>query len=133
MKLLLTRTYQDTNTLGQIDVISDRGDVVETYYTLELPWKNNEKQVSCIPVGIYPVVKHVSPKFGKCFWLQDVPNRSEILIHPANYTSELKGCIAVGMDHDDINKDGELDVTKSLKAFGEILKYNITEIKIVEI
>lgn len=133
MKLLLTRTYKGSNTLGQIDVISDHGEVVETYYTLELPDKNNERRVSCIPKGIYKLKKHVSPKFGKCFWLQDVPNRSEILIHPANYTRQLLGCIAVGMDHKDINKDGELDVTSSRKAMAELLKFNIEEIEIIEI
>ena len=133
MKLLLTRTFQDTNTLGQLDVISDKGDIIETYYTLELPWKNNERRVSCIPVGIYKLKKRVSPKFGKCFWLQDVPNRDWILIHPANYTRQLLGCIAVGMDHKDIDKDGELDLTSSRKAMGELLKYNLTEIEIIEI
>jgi hypothetical protein len=65
--------------------------------------------------------------------LQDVPNRDWILIHPANYTRELLGCIAVGMDHKDIDKDGELDLTSSRKAMGEILKYNLTEIEIIEI
>ena len=62
-----------------------------------------------------------------------MPNRDWILIHPANYTRELLGCIAVGMDHKDIDKDGELDLTSSRKAMGEILKYNLTEIEIIEI
>jgi len=133
MKLLLTRTYQGSNTLGQLDVLSDSGDIVETYYTLELPWKNNQRRVSCIPVGNYQMKKHNSPKFGKVFWLHNVPDRSEILIHPANYTRQLLGCIAVGMDHKDIDNDGELDAISSRKAMGEILKYDIPEIKIIEI
>lgn len=133
MKLLLTRTYQGSNTLGQIDVISDHGDIVETYFSLELPWKDNKRRESCIPLGTYKVKKHVSPKFGKCFWIQDVPNRSEILIHPANYRRQLLGCIAPGMNHADIDKDGELDVTSSRKAMSELLKFNIDEIEIIAI
>lgn len=138
MKLLLTRTYQLENTLGQIDVISDENEsgertVVETFFSLELPWQNNARGISCIPLGTYKVKRHVSPKFGKCFWLQDVPDRSEILIHPANYTRQLRGCIAPGLTHADLDKDGQLDVISSRKAMQELLKYNITEIEIIEI
>lgn len=133
MKLLLTRTYQDTNTLGQIEVINNVGESIATYYTLELPWKENQRRVSCIPVGTYKILKHNSPKFGECLWIKDVPNRSEILIHPANYTRQLLGCIAVGMDHKDINNDGELDATQSRKALADILKHTINEIEIIEI
>lgn len=132
MKLLLTRTFQGTNTLGQLDVINNNGSPIETYFTLELPWKENQRRISCIPVGTYKIKKHNSPKFGKCFWVLDVPNRSEILIHPANYTRQLLGCIAVGMDHKDINNDGELDIVSSRKAVGELLKYDLTELEIIE-
>lgn len=133
MKLLLTRTFQGTNTLGQLEVLNNNGLPIETYFTLELPWKENQRRISCIPVGTYKIKKHISPKFGKCFWVLDVPNRSEILIHPANYTRQLLGCIAVGLDHADINKDGELDVISSKKALGELLKYDLKEIEIIEI
>jgi hypothetical protein len=131
-KLLVTRTYQGTNTLGQIEVLED-GNVIETYYTLELPYKDNERRVSCIPTGIYQIKKHLSPKFGLVFWIQDVPNRSEILIHPANYTRQLLGCIAVGMDHKDIDGDGEFDVVQSRSALVALLKHDINEIEIIEI
>ena len=133
MKLLLTRTFQDTNTLGQIEVLNNVGESIETYYTLELPWKDNQRMISCIPVGVYKIKKHNSGKFGRCFWIKDVPGRSEILIHPANYTRQLLGCIAVGMDHKDIDGDGELDLIRSRKAMAQILKYDIDEIEIIEI
>lgn len=132
IKFLVTRTLQGSNTLGQIDVIAD-GEIIETYFTLELPWKNNERRISCIPAGVYPIKKHDSPKFGRVFWIQDVPNRSEILIHPANYTRQLLGCIAVGMDHKDIDKDGELDTGQSRDAMDALLKHDVNEIEIIEI
>jgi len=54
--------------------------------------------------------------------LQNVPNRSEILIHKGNYHSDILGCILIGNDLSDINKDGYLDVTSSKKAIKELLK-----------
>jgi hypothetical protein len=64
-------------------------------YTIELPWKNNQKRVSCIPEGTYKIEERFSEKFGNHLELKNVPNRSLILIHPANNAlNELKGCIA---------------------------------------
>ena len=91
--------------------------------TLELPWKENRRRVSCIPKGEYQVIPHNSPKFGKCFWVQDVPGRSEILIHVGNYYRQVLGCILVGLKSADINGDGLMDVTYSKKAMQKLIKY----------
>ena len=91
--------------------------------TLELPWKENRRRVSCIPKGEYNVIPHNSPKFGKCFWVQDVANRSEILIHVGNYYKQILGCILVGMQSKDINNDGQMDVAYSKKAMQKLIKY----------
>lgn len=133
MKAILTRTYQGSNTLGQLDVIDENGNILETLFTLELPWKENKKRESCIPIGVYDVKKHTSPKFGNCFWIKNVPNRDAILIHPANYTRQLLGCIAVGLNHEDINKDTELDLVSSKKAMAILLAYDIKTIEIIAI
>ncbi len=64
-------------------------------YTIELPWLNNQRQISCIPEGSYELVKRYSPKFGWHLHLQGVKGRDMILIHPANNAIiELRGCIA---------------------------------------
>jgi hypothetical protein len=63
-------------------------------WALELPWRDNARRVSCIPTGRYELVAHESRKFGRCLLVKDVPGRSGILFHPANLTSQLKGCIA---------------------------------------
>lgn len=64
-------------------------------YTIELPWKNNQARVSCIPEGRYELVKRWSRKFHRHVQVLDVPERKNILIHPANEAlHELKGCIA---------------------------------------
>ena len=90
-------------------------------FTLELPWKDNQRRVSCIPQGTYKAVKHRSPKFGESVWIQNVPNRSEILIHPANYVRQLLGCIAPGDSLRDIDGDGLDDVTNSRNTMNKIL------------
>jgi hypothetical protein len=64
-------------------------------YTIELPWKNNQRRISSIPAGRYPLSKRYSQKFKSHILLENVPNRDLILIHPANNAMrELNGCIA---------------------------------------
>lgn len=117
-------------TLGEGQVVNEFGGVLFQFKTLELPWKNNEKRMSCIPVGTYQLVKHNSPKFGACYWVQNVPGRSEILIHPGNYHTQILGCILPGQSHSDINGDGQLDVTASKVTMGKLLEYDCTELVI---
>lgn len=90
MKLELIRTYYPNGTNGQILLNGDK-----LCSTIELPWKNNASQISCIPEGEYELRKRYSTKFGWHLLLMDVPGRQYILIHPANdAVKELKGCIA---------------------------------------
>lgn len=70
-------------------------------YTLELPWRSNHRNVSCIPEGSYTVIKANSPRFGECFYFRDVPGRSGILIHVGNSLADTRGCILVGLDVED--------------------------------
>lgn len=64
--------------------------------TLELPWKDNQRKVSCIPKGEYRLVQRHSPKFGHHYHLQGVPGRSLILIHTGNTANDIEGCVLVG-------------------------------------
>lgn len=70
---------------------------------IELPWRGNRPQVSCIPLGEYRCEIRYSPKHKMdVYGLQHVPGRSDIEIHPANFAgdvekfmkAELLGCIA---------------------------------------
>lgn len=65
-------------------------------FTIERPWLDNKPQVSCIPAGTYDVEKYISPKHGDVWQIMNVPNRSNIELHPANFSSQLLGCIAPG-------------------------------------
>jgi hypothetical protein len=67
--------------------------------TLELPDLDNQKQVSCVPEGVYKCVPHSSQKYRDVWRLENVPNREAILIHAGNTTSDILGCILVGTKH----------------------------------
>jgi hypothetical protein len=89
--------------------------------TLELPWKDNIQSVSCIPLATYKVRKRISSKFDLHFHILDVPNRSHILIHPANFVRQLLGCVAVGENWTDIDGDGLRDVINSKATLKKLL------------
>lgn len=92
-------------------------------HTAELPWKDNLPNVSCIPTGVYKLWPHVSPKFGKCFLVKDVPNRSHILFHVGNFAgdtslnlrSDSDGCILTGSAVADLR--GQTALLNSRTAF----------------
>lgn len=74
-------------------------------FTLELPDYNNQPSISCISQGEYGVSLRYSPSFKKTLYnVKNVPKRSFILIHGANFAgdkkkglqSHLEGCIALG-------------------------------------
>ncbi len=90
MEVVLHRIYLDEATHGLLE-INGRPFCM----TLELPWAANQRSISCIPEGEYVLRRRYSPRFKEHFELVDVPNRSYILIHPANNAQrDLRGCIA---------------------------------------
>lgn len=116
MKIVeIQRIHQDDCTIGILNIGKFR------CFTLELPWRNNQNNVSCIPSGTYIAQKHTSPTKGKCIELLNVPLRSNILIHIGNFTSDIRGCILVGDSARDINSDGTYDVTNSRRTLQELL------------
>jgi hypothetical protein len=110
MKVEIVRIYQPEQTIGEFLI-----DGVEFCKTLELKWIDNMRSKSCIPEGIYKVVKRLAHEKRKYnhFHILNVPNRSYILIHTGNYSSQILGCILVGDKHIDMNKDGLMDVANS--------------------
>jgi hypothetical protein len=87
MELELFRTYDPEGTNGELKLV--------VCNTIELPWLQNQRNVSCIPEGRYELRKRFIKKFGLHLLVVDVPGRSWILIHPANDAkTQLKGCIA---------------------------------------
>lgn len=85
--------------------------------TLELPWRDNERQVSAIPAGHYRVQRVQSPKFGDTFEVTGVEGRSHILFHKGNTTADTNGCILVGSSFVDLDGDGDQDLGGSAAAW----------------
>ena len=116
-RLQLTRyEYAANATYGRIT----DGANAHVYETLELPWLNNARKVSCIPLGEYACHRRWSPRHHiDLFEIGGVEGRTAIEIHPANFSRELLGCVALGMTRADIDHDGIDDVTRSKEAFGK--------------
>lgn len=90
MDVVLNRTYFPDGTNGKLEC---EGRFI--CYTIELPWHDNVKRVSCIPEGKYLLRRRYNTKFQWHIEVADVENRSFILFHPANNAlRELNGCIA---------------------------------------
>lgn len=113
-KVTVERVYLPTETLGSM--YDQHG--IFLCKVMELPWKDNQRSISCIPEGIYKVIKQ-PPKEDRpypYFRLPNVPGRSGILIHKISYVSGLKGCLGVGMEFKDLNNDGVPDIIRSGEA-----------------
>lgn len=71
----------------------------EVFYTLEPPWRDNQRNVSCIPPGSYNVnfmPRSWSGKYRNCYHVTGVDGRSEILIHVGNLPEHTRGCLLIG-------------------------------------
>jgi len=90
-------------------------------FTLELPWNHNQKNISCIKAGTYRVVKHLSPSNGWVMLLIDVEDRTEVQIHSANFTRQIKGCIVLGDSIKHLDSDNIPDVTNSKATLAKFL------------
>ena len=90
MEIVLTRTYFSKGVNGKL---THDGHLI--CHTIELPWNDNERRISCIPEGKYFIGKRYSTKYRWHLEVKHVPNRDSILFHPANHAlTELHGCIA---------------------------------------
>lgn len=122
MKQVVINRYKVTSnySLGHCYIVHTDGIVEYIGCSLERGWRDNQKNVSCVPEGEYDLKLEWSPRFKKELWeLYGVPGRSETKFHVSNYWQQLEGCIALGRKHKDINKDGDPDVTSSRDVMRE--------------
>ena len=130
--LVLVRNDDDgIQTLGDL-YLYDGASILFKCKTLELPWKDNSHNISCIPEGIYGLKQYSSQKHPKNYEVAGVPDRDYVLIHKGNYNTDIQGCILVGDSYGDLNNDGEQDILNSGNTHDKFLKAtNYKEIPIV--
>lgn len=141
---LLRDDTGDTGTFSRGSLVDANGVNLGEWDWIELPWRDNETGKSCIPPGVYSAVLVQSPHFGRqVYQLTNVPGRSAVEIHPANfagdtslgYRSDLRGCAAPGMlrgsllasPGDERQQKAVLQSERAFQAFMDAAKgdYNI--------
>jgi len=115
-QIKIKRSYLEKCTIGWLTF----GDF--NCFTLELPDRDNQTNISCIPEGTYKFHTRLSAKNGFILELEDVEDRTYIQIHSGNYTSQIQGCILVGDSLKDINHDKIPDVTNSKNTLKKLLE-----------
>lgn len=155
------RTYDDGKQSLGILTVTDTSGVCFVARTLELPWKDNQNNISSFTPGKYLCRYTRSNSFSAASlanWLKanpgkkesdcpdaikniytyeiiGVPNRAGCRIHSANFVNQLRGCIAMGDAHKDINADGLSDVVHSgntVEAFEKFMNYEDFELEIIK-
>jgi hypothetical protein len=103
--LLLIRRHDDGKaTWGELHLLPPP---FQLCYTLENTWRDNERSVSCIPAGAWPLTVRTEggwhEKYRKRYaWHQGMievqtPNREFILFHAGNTHEDTRGCILPGI------------------------------------
>lgn len=112
----ITRTPNANQAPGKL--VASAGGSTFICYSLELPWKDNKRNISCIPTGTYKAIWVYSASRGRYLYqLEKVTGRSSIQIHWGNYAAgkqvDIEGCILLGSAMTDINGDRIPDITNS--------------------
>lgn len=94
-------------------------DGTEVAKTFELPWRNNEEDISQIPPGTYPAFIRSDGDLGWRIELMNVPDRVNVQLHVGNYTSQTKGCILLGTS---ITRSGSTCATQGSRAALEAVR-----------
>jgi len=94
--LLIRNTFSKKSTVGELFLNGER-----ICDTLENPWQDNQRNISCIPEGVYPVRLRLPRESGTRDYIhllvKDVKDRDYILIHIGNTAKDTSGCILVGL------------------------------------
>ena len=126
--LLIRDTFSDKSTIGELFINGER-----FCDTLENPWINNKKNVSCIPRGEYKVRLRLARESASRDYLhllvEDVENRSYILFHIGNTPKDTSGCILLGLGSEqDVVYNSTLAMDLVMK---EILNLGGTNINLI--
>lgn len=103
----------DEGTFGKLYIEEDSAQPPFWCYTAELPYRNNQPDISCVNPGYYPAGFTLTPKHPLGIFMLQVPGRTACEIHSGNYAgdvnkinpktgspyrSDVEGCILLGKD-----------------------------------
>jgi hypothetical protein len=119
MKLRLVRVTEFNGATMGVLCINDAPEFV----TLEEAWRDNERNVSCIPIGRYKIGLVNSPSRGMVYKVMDVPQRDHILIHAGNTHKDTQGCILLGVQFGRLGSDSAILASRvAMKQFMQMMK-----------
>lgn len=121
---------EDGPTMGHMLIPEERLDgkwILRRFSTIERRWLNNAVMTSCIPDGVYPLTRRYHGRFYRKYKkdfehrsvleVMDVPDRTAILIHVANFEDDVHGCIGVGYPSKSIKNVGQPMIANSVPAY----------------
>ena len=126
--LIIRETFTEVSTIGNLYLNGEW-----LCDTLENPYINNQRSVSCIPEGQYKVRLRTAKESATRDYLhllvQDVPNRDYILFHIGNSAKDTSGCVLVGIGTEqDLVKNSRLAMELLMK---EIVSLGGTNINLI--
>ena len=106
-----------TSDSGTFGVVCDGHHGEPFCVSLELPYRNNEPNISCIKSGVYEGVRVMSPRFGNTFEVKgNLEGRTHILFHKGNSIEDSRGCLILAEGFGEGNH-----VERSRVAFDEFM------------
>ena len=126
--LVIRETFTDKSTIGNLYLNGEW-----LCDTLELPYLDNQRSISCIPEGQYKARLRTARESATRNYLhllvEDVRDRSYILVHIGNFPKDTRGCILVGIGREqDRVKNSTLAMDLLMK---EILNLGGTNINLI--
>ena len=126
--LLIRDTFTEESTIGELFLNGER-----ICDTLERPYFNNQRNISCIPEGEYPVRIRLPRESGTRDYMhllvKDVKDRDYILFHIGNTAKDTSGCILVGLgSQQDVVNNSRLAMDLLIK---EIINLGGTNINLI--
>jgi hypothetical protein len=126
--LIIRETFTEESTIGNLHLNGEW-----LCDTLELPYRDNQRSISCIPAGQYKVRLRTARESATREYLhllvEDVKDRSHILVHIGNFPKDTKGCILVGIGREqDFVKNSRLAMELLMK---EIVNLGGTNINLI--